>query len=541
VQQNALVPVAQYLRMSTEDQQYSTANQHDAILRYAVQHGFEVVRTYEDAAKSGMVLRYRKGLSKLLHDVVSGPVSFRAILVYDVSRWGRFQDTDEAAHYEFLCKKAGVPIHYCAEQFSNDGTLPSSLLKALKRTMAGEYSRELSVKSFAGQMRVASIGFRPGGTPGYGFRRLAVSADGRPRRRLSSGERKGFPTDRVILVPGPKKEVEQVRNIYRTFIRANGRIGPSHIAEDLNRKGIKAANGNRWTTQSLRELLSNPKYAGMLVWGRTTQKLCTAVVAKPKDTWLVKENAFARLIDQRTFARAQLLLERRARNLVPDAELLRCLRKILSRQGRISRNQLGKKNGAYSNCTYHRRFGSLRRAYDLVGFKYSPVIFDRRASGAVTEQIRDALLRNIVGLFPAELTPFRLPTALRRSNLILDGKFKLYVWLARSYQTKSGRLTWRLRTVAAENDGITLVGTLRPGNFDYDGFYVFPTFQLSRRHYTFGADDPLLQKGVRLDDLSQLCSVAREVLVANSVPVPRFDWEDFRASRLLHNFPIKRQ
>jgi hypothetical protein len=31
------------------------------------------------------------------------------------SRWGRFQDADESAHYEFLCKSAGIPVHYCAE------------------------------------------------------------------------------------------------------------------------------------------------------------------------------------------------------------------------------------------------------------------------------------------------------------------------------------------------------------------------------------------------------------------------------------------
>jgi len=101
---NQLVPAAQYLRMSTEHQQYSLENQATAIQAYAESHGFEVVRTYSDAAKSGLVLRHRVGLRQLLQDVVSGAPAYRAILVYDVSRWGRFQDTDESAHYEFLCK-----------------------------------------------------------------------------------------------------------------------------------------------------------------------------------------------------------------------------------------------------------------------------------------------------------------------------------------------------------------------------------------------------------------------------------------------------
>lgn len=86
-----LLPVAQYLRMSTETQQYSFANQHAANVRYADGHGFKIIRSYEDAAKSGLVLQHRNGLKQLLRDVMSGDVPFRAILVYDVSRWGRLQ------------------------------------------------------------------------------------------------------------------------------------------------------------------------------------------------------------------------------------------------------------------------------------------------------------------------------------------------------------------------------------------------------------------------------------------------------------------
>jgi DNA invertase Pin-like site-specific DNA recombinase len=215
---NQLVPAAQYLRMSTEHQQYSLENQSTAIQTYAESHGFEVVRTYSDAAKSGLVLRHRIGLRQLLQDAVSGCPAYRVILVYDVSRWGRFQDTDESAHYEFLCKSAGVPVHYCAETFANDGTLPNLIMKALKRTMAGEYSRESGVKVLAGLKRLASLGFKQGGMPGYGLRRMLVSPAGVPKQLLDSGERKGIATDRVILVPGPAHEVQCVKDIYQMLV-----------------------------------------------------------------------------------------------------------------------------------------------------------------------------------------------------------------------------------------------------------------------------------------------------------------------------------
>src|ERR1035438_546330 len=219
---NPLVPAAQYLRMSTEHQQYSLENQSSGIQNYAETCGFKVVQTYSDAARSGLVLKRRAGLRQLLQDVVAESAPYKVILVYDVTRWGRFQDTDESAHYEFLCKSAGIPVHYCAETFANDGSLPSLIMKALKRTMAGEYSRELGVKVLAGQKRLARLGFKQGGRPGYGLRRLLVSPDILPKLPLADGERKSIATDRVILVPGPAHEVQVVRDIYRMLIADGG-------------------------------------------------------------------------------------------------------------------------------------------------------------------------------------------------------------------------------------------------------------------------------------------------------------------------------
>jgi predicted site-specific integrase-resolvase len=85
---------AQYVRMSTDYQQYSTANQVDAIAAYAAQHDLTIVRTYKDDGRSGLRIDGRQGLKDLIADVVLGRADFDRILVFDVSRWGRFQDTD---------------------------------------------------------------------------------------------------------------------------------------------------------------------------------------------------------------------------------------------------------------------------------------------------------------------------------------------------------------------------------------------------------------------------------------------------------------
>src|SRR5271169_5191131 len=179
------IPAAQYVRMSDDGQQYSIDNQKAAIEEYAKRNGFVVVRTYADAGKSGLVLNRREALRKLLEDVDLGNADYKAILVYDVSRWGRFQNSDEAAHYEFQCKRCNITIQYCAEHFPNDASPMSAVIKSLKRTMAGEYSRELSTKVFAGQCRLITLGYRQGGTAGYGIRRLLLDQQGQPKATLA--------------------------------------------------------------------------------------------------------------------------------------------------------------------------------------------------------------------------------------------------------------------------------------------------------------------------------------------------------------------
>lgn len=236
---------AQYVRMSTEHQRYSTENQSDAIRQYAERRGLEVVRTYADEGKSGLRLDGRDALKQLIEDVQGERADFSTILVYDVSRWGRFQDADESAYYEYICRRAGISVQYCAEQFENDGSPVSTIVKGVKRAMAGEYSRELSAKVFAGQRRLIEIGYRQGGPAGYGLRRMLVDQSGVHKGILTRGEHKSIQTDRVILVPGEAVEIDTVRWMYRAFVE-EGKL-ELDIADLLNSREVAAEDGAKWT------------------------------------------------------------------------------------------------------------------------------------------------------------------------------------------------------------------------------------------------------------------------------------------------------
>src|SRR5436305_2400732 len=75
---------AEYVRMSTEHQKYSTENQADAILQYAARRGLTIVRTYADQGKSGLRLDGRDALKQLIADVQNGAADFTTILVYEL-------------------------------------------------------------------------------------------------------------------------------------------------------------------------------------------------------------------------------------------------------------------------------------------------------------------------------------------------------------------------------------------------------------------------------------------------------------------------
>jgi hypothetical protein len=102
---------AAYVRMSTEHQQYSTCNQLEVIREYARRRGLEIVKVYSDDGKSGLSIQGRDSLAQMIRDVQIGNAGFSCVLVYDVSRWGRFQDVDESAYYEYLCRLAGAHVH----------------------------------------------------------------------------------------------------------------------------------------------------------------------------------------------------------------------------------------------------------------------------------------------------------------------------------------------------------------------------------------------------------------------------------------------
>jgi DNA invertase Pin-like site-specific DNA recombinase len=328
--------------MSTEHQKYSTENQRDAIIEYAANRGYNIVKTYADDGRSGLKVDGRDALKQMLADVQSAASEYKAIIVYDVSRWGRFQDADESAYYEYLCKRAGIQVIYCAEQFENDGSPTATIIKSVKRAMAAEYSRELSTKVFTGQCRLIQLGYRQGGPAGFGLRRMLIDQTGQHKGLLKRGEHKSLSTDRVILVRGPSDEIEIVGNIYCMF-REGKREG--EIAQNLQDRGIISEAGRPWTRSMVHDILTNEKYIGNNVYNHISYKLKKKRIRNTPDMWVRHDGAFDPIIDVESFYIARGIIQERHRTFSND-DLIDWLKRLLSINGRLSGHLINTTDGA---------------------------------------------------------------------------------------------------------------------------------------------------------------------------------------------------
>ncbi len=509
------VHAAQYLRMSTDHQQYSLDNQGDAIARFAADHGFVIVKTYSDAARSGLRLKNRAGLKQLLKEVVDGQVEFRAILVYDVSRWGRFQDADEAAHYEYLCKSSGVPVHYCAEMFPNDNSMSGLILKAVKRTMAGEYSRELSVRVRAGLFRLAMLGYKLGGTPVYGLRRQLLDVQGRPKQILAYGERKSIVNERVILVPGPPNEIATVRRIFHEFTDENR--NPNTITARLNREGIPFLRGESWKPNTVRNILQDTHYVGIQVWGRSTEYLSGPKKQVPSHRWAIcPTRAFAAIISQELFLRAQ----QRSANYtcrLSDKQVLERLKQVLKVHGRLTTKLIEQSGLCPSATTFHLRFGGMLNVYEQLG--YNSPEHPNIASRTRLAMIRRDLVKTLITHFPDQLEEIRLSRRFRSRLREVKSGLLISIMIARCCPTVKGETRWLLDyggVCEAERNRVTLVALLDERNTAVKEVVIFSKADFSGRRIHLRRGDNWLQSGTPMKRISDFFEVLRRVRGSSS-------------------------
>jgi DNA invertase Pin-like site-specific DNA recombinase len=467
ITRSRIIRAAEYVRMSTDRQEVSISYQQTAIRKYAEERGMAVVRTYADEGKSGLHLKGRTALIQLLSDVQRGIADFEIVLIHDVSRWGRFQDTDESGYYEYMCRRANVRVEYCAEQFQNDGTSLSALMKNIKRTMAAEYSRDLSDKMHKSLCKVTSLGYLGGGIPNYGLRRMLVSPSGERKGIMERLVYKSFKGERTILVLGPSNEVETVNRIFHQYV--NLRLSPSKIADLLNQDGIPTARGVRWYATAIRSMLRNERYAGTLTYNHRSKKLRTYMFKNDPDQWVHVPDAIEPIISREMFDSAQAILIQRRVIKRKDEPLLERLRYLLQTHGMLSQSIINADKGGSPLWVYEKQFGSLGRAYAQIGYDSPNDKTDREASNERKREI----FRNLQATLRDR--GWRCDWNAHRRQLLIDYSLNLGILIGKYNPTPLHRKhRWFVHTYSKTATDLTIVVRLDFANQNVLDYFLFP-------------------------------------------------------------------
>jgi len=355
--------VAYYRHSADIGQENSVEIQRDNIRAFAAKHDVEIIHEFVDRAKSGLDAEGRPAFNEMM-EWVHNRSDFEYVLVLNVSRWGRFQDTDLSAHYESLCRQHGKQVIYAGIGFPRDEDgLVTQLRKNIDRYQSAEMVRNLSKTTFDGAAKVARQGYRPGASPPYGFHRMMLNESKQPDRILQPGQRKALQNGRVILVPGDAKQVKTVQEIFLLFVEKG--FDERQIAGQLNSRDIPSPGGLQWGQGSVRHILTNQQYAGCVVYNKTTQRMKTKSRRNPKSEWIITPGAYEPLVAPALFERAQGIFEGRKRRHCPE-EMLGRLRALYQKYGIVTSRLVRFDAECPSPSAYASRFGSVTGAFQTL-------------------------------------------------------------------------------------------------------------------------------------------------------------------------------
>ena len=282
-----------YLRKSRQDAHSAgeTLDKHREMLhRFAADNAITVVKVYEEVA-SGESIFARPKMQELLADL--DKKLFEAVLCMDIDRLGRGDMQEQGFimnQFKYSNTKIITPREVYNPEDEKDemffefkGIIARNELKAIKRRMYAGRTRTIEQGGYIAE-------------PPFGYRRAW---------------RGKLPT----LAAEPE-QAETVRLIFDLYVNRN--LGTHAIAQELNRMGLSGRRGAPFSRNTVRFILQNRTYTGMVQWDRN-KHVHTGLpggknkrIITPPSEWIVAEGAHPAIIDADLFEKAQQIRQSRA-------------------------------------------------------------------------------------------------------------------------------------------------------------------------------------------------------------------------------------
>jgi hypothetical protein len=331
---------------------------------------------------------------------------------------------------------------------------------------------------------------------------MLVDQSGAHKGVLGRGEHKSIQTDRVILIPGDSMEIETVHWMYRAFVEEGKQ--EREIADLLNTRGILGEDGSTWTRGRVHQVLTNPKYAGDNVWNRVSYKLKKLRVHNNPDMWVRANGAFEPIVPRHLFDAAQAIIQNRSRRLSDDEMIVR-LRGLYHARGQLSGLIIDEAEDLPSSSSYSARFGSLARAYQLVGFtpdrdfRYIEI---NRTLRRLHPEIIVAAIEQIVRIGG------KADQDCETELLTVNDEFTVSVCLVRCQETAAGTFRWHIRFDTSLDPDVIVALRMAPGNATVQDYYILPRTELPGADVRIGEHNGLALDAFRFDSLDQLYDMA---------------------------------
>lgn len=341
-----------YLRVSMymQTKGHSLGTQLDMALRKAEQEGLPVGRVWLDAGVTGRDDR-RPAFSRMMRRLVRD--GSRGLIVYDLYRFYRNLQ-GLLNHYQRL-DDAGLTLWSLADTGVDFGSNSGKILLTMKGLLGEMMLDDLSRTTRDNKLSRARKGLSNASLPPFGyctgrcFRCTDNNGPGYcPRAGRMPDLRDELDVEEGLFVPHP---VESVAVSLAFDWYGTGRFSDRQIAEKLNGYVHHLADGTpirfrpkgrhghmqvdrRFGKDSIRDLLQNPYYAGLVVYRRSTKGLSQPDDAGPqrvlfggKHLPLITMNAFETALEVRAALRhVPLGRKKKQTRIYPLTEVLVCER-----------------------------------------------------------------------------------------------------------------------------------------------------------------------------------------------------------------------
>jgi hypothetical protein len=306
--------------------------------------------------------------------------------------------------------------------------------------------------------------------------------------------------------------VEIIRRLYRMFVVQ--RRSESEIATVLNGEGRLTDLGRPWTRGTVHQVLTNEKYIGNNVYNRSSFKLKAKRVVNDPDNWVRRDGAFEGIVEPDFFEAAQRIIQARCVRY-SDEELLARLSDLLAKKGWLSGLVIDEVDDMPSSSAFRHRFGSLVRAYQLIG--YSPARDYRYIeANRILRVFHGDEIERVIG----EVT--RLGGSVARNPttdlLTINAEFTASVVIARCRETSSGGLRWKIRFDTGLAPDITVAVRMDRSNTTVLDYYLLPQFEMRSKPLGLSEENGLMLDAFRFETLDFFFDIARRVPISEVAP-----------------------